>query len=175
MPYYNNMLSIIAGLIFGQRINIRYCYSYPLLSSNLKEWWKRWSIHVGEPLRNYVYIPLGGKQYPFFATSMVFLLNGADHILLAGMINGGNYPWIGYLKSFTIISIGTVIDMLLHSYFLKGKNKSNDNIMVKALRYGIMWATMIGQVSWSWDEVMPMSERMQQYSIENKRKMLQLQ
>ena len=173
VPIIMNSLSIIAGLIFGQRVNIRYCYSYPLSALNLKEWWKTWSIHVGEPLRNYVYIPLGGRKYPLFATSMVFLINGVDHVLLAGMINGGNYPWVGYAKSFAVISIGTAADMFLHSYFVKNKKKTNGTMIVNALRYVLMWSTMIGQVVWSWDQVFPHSESMEPYSIENKRKMLQ--
>lgn len=37
-------------------------FLYPLLSKNIKEFWRRWHISLSSWLRDYIYIPLGGNK-----------------------------------------------------------------------------------------------------------------
>ena len=163
----NNLPSILIGLVFGDikgiNINIRYCYSYPLLSINLKQFWKRWSIQIGEPLANYFYLPIVNAMgsargnYPIIASFVPFLVNGLDHIFYGGMLSGdGNYPWKTQGSAFVILWIGTVIDGLIDSYFIRKRKISKHNIVIKIARYAIMCGTLVGQTLCLWDNLLPM-------------------
>ena len=54
-------------------------FRYPLLATNLVDFWRRWHISMGVWLRDYIYIPLGGYRNPIFATAVVFAYCGLWH------------------------------------------------------------------------------------------------
>ena len=140
-----NMLPIFTGLILGDIINIRYCYYRPFLALNWRQFWKRWSIHIGEPLRNYVYIPFGGNKNPIISSLMVFIVNGLDHIGFAAILNEFKYDpnYISIAKVFAVVGGGTILDGLLYSYFVKPKKEKS--IFVSGLRFLLMYSTFIAQ------------------------------
>lgn len=163
----NNILSVLTGIILGDRVNVRYCYDKPFLSLNLRDFWKRWSIQIGEPLMNYFYFPMGGKKHAIFASFIAFGINGLDHIWYGGMLEGkGNYPWYSQGSAFGVLWIGTSIDSLLHSYLFSKKQKEKQkqksdgtsftSIAVKMARYVLLWATLVGQTVCLSDSLLPM-------------------
>ena len=131
-------------MILGDCINIRYCYSHPYLSLNLRQFWKRWSLHVGEPLANYVYIPFGGNKNPWFSSLMVFFINGLDHIGFAAILD--DFKWddkyIKIGKAFAILGGGTMLDSFLYVNFVKNKQNA---CVANVLRFVLMYAIIIGQ------------------------------
>ena len=54
-------------------------FRYPLLATNLVDFWRRWHISMGVWLRDYIYIPLGGYRNPILATAVVFAYCGLWH------------------------------------------------------------------------------------------------
>jgi len=58
-------------------------FDSPYLSSSITEFWRRWHITLGNWMRNYLYIPLGGnrvgKGRMYFNLWLVFLISGLWH------------------------------------------------------------------------------------------------
>ncbi|HOZ29614.1 MAG TPA: MBOAT family O-acyltransferase [Bacteroidales bacterium] len=59
-------------------------FNNPYVSHNISEFWRRWHISLGNWMKNYLYIPLGGnkvshKSRLFFNLWFVFLLSGLWH------------------------------------------------------------------------------------------------
>ncbi len=59
-------------------------FNNPYTSQSITEFWKRWHISLGNWMRNYLYIPLGGNRVEskwrvYFNLWLVFLLSGLWH------------------------------------------------------------------------------------------------
>eukprot|EP01083_Nonionella_stella_P041396 112258_1 len=164
-PIQSNLLLWLFGLIMGNKVNIRYCYKFPLLSGSMTTFWReRWSVHIGEALRDLVYIPLGGKQNRIISTLSVFSLNALDHMFLFWLVSGGTkWCFEGFSLSFMVLGIGSFVDMKLLQY--KKEKKKN---MIDVWRYGIMVATLIGQSYVSWGKTWDNDAILANYSIQKK-------
>lgn len=71
-------LAKIMGLHFPEN------FDSPYISKNISEFWRRWHITLGDFMRDYLYIPLGGnrvktKRRLFFNLWVVFLISGLWH------------------------------------------------------------------------------------------------
>ena len=70
-------------------------FDTPYLSQSFQEFWRRWHITLGDWLKNYIYIPLGGNRKGKLRKNinlvLTFLVSGiwhGIHYLLWGVING---------------------------------------------------------------------------------------
>ncbi len=59
-------------------------FNSPYTASSITEFWRKWHITLGDFMRDYLYIPLGGNRVPtkarwFFNLWLVFLLSGLWH------------------------------------------------------------------------------------------------
>lgn len=58
-------------------------FNFPYISGSVTEFWRRWHISLGNWMRNYLYIPLGGNRKGVFRTYLnlwlVFLASGFWH------------------------------------------------------------------------------------------------
>jgi len=77
---YSDM-AIGLGKMFG--FNLPENFNNPLTSASLTEFWKRWHMTLGNWMKNYLYIPLGGNHVTvkrlLFNLWIVFLLSGLWH------------------------------------------------------------------------------------------------
>ncbi len=77
---YSDM-AIGLGLMMGFRFPEN--FDYPYLSRSITEFWKRWHITLGNWMKDYLYIPLGGNKPGVSRTYinlwLVFLLSGLWH------------------------------------------------------------------------------------------------
>ena len=78
---YSDM-AIGLAMIFGFRLPEN--FNNPYLSLSISDFWRRWHMTLGNWMRNYLYIPLGGnkvetKSRLFFNLWIVFLLSGLWH------------------------------------------------------------------------------------------------
>lgn len=90
-----SLMAIGAGLIFGYELPVS--FNRPYYSSSFREFWHRWNITLGTWLRDYIYIPLGGKNNKnvgwSFTILVVFLVSGLWHgstlpFIVWGLIHG---------------------------------------------------------------------------------------
>lgn len=91
---YSDM-AIGLGVMFGFRLPEN--FNRPYLSISITEFWRRWHITLGDFMRNYLYIPLGGNktslQRTYYNLVLVFMLSGLWHgaswnFLLWGAFHG---------------------------------------------------------------------------------------
>lgn len=77
---YSDM-AIGLGTMFGFRLPEN--FNRPYLSKSVTEFWRRWHITLGDFMRNYLYIPLGGNRVGINRTYInliiVFTLSGLWH------------------------------------------------------------------------------------------------
>jgi alginate O-acetyltransferase complex protein AlgI len=88
--------SLIAlGLARLLGVTLTLNFRCPYLSSNIRDFWRRWHVSLSYWFRDYVYIPLGGSRtkYWWAGLLLVFLLSGIWHgagwcFLLWGALHG---------------------------------------------------------------------------------------
>jgi D-alanyl-lipoteichoic acid acyltransferase DltB (MBOAT superfamily) len=92
-------------------------FRQPFLSQRLQEFWRRWQIGLSTWLRDYLYIPLGGKARSEWKTR---------GNLLATMLAGG--LWCG--ASWKFAAFGTMQGVILsvERFLFPAKSKSSDAI-----------------------------------------------
>ncbi|HEY0261644.1 MAG TPA: MBOAT family O-acyltransferase, partial [Chitinophagales bacterium] len=131
---YSDM-AIGLALMMGFRIPEN--FDNPYISKSITEFWRRWHISLGNWMRNYLYIPLGGnkngKIRTYFNLWFVFLASGLWHGAAWGFVIWGAYhglflvieraflskvlsklKWLSLLYSFPIVLIGWVFFRIEH-------------------------------------------------------------
>ncbi|WP_229363234.1 MBOAT family protein [Flectobacillus sp. BAB-3569] len=84
---YSDM-AIGVGLIFN--IHLPLNFNSPYKSNNIQDFWRRWHITLGNFLREYIYIPLGGNQKGEYQT----LFNLFVTFLVGGIWHGANWNFL---------------------------------------------------------------------------------
>ncbi|MBC9811783.1 MBOAT family protein [Crocinitomicaceae bacterium CZZ-1] len=91
---YSDM-AVGLGTMFGFRLPEN--FNRPYLSKSITEFWRRWHISLGDFMRNYLYIPLGGNRVGtnrmYLNLFIVFTLSGLWHgaswnFILWGVFHG---------------------------------------------------------------------------------------
>jgi alginate O-acetyltransferase complex protein AlgI len=90
---YSDM-AIGLGLMMGFRFPEN--FNNPYTSVSITDFWRRWHMTLGNWMRNYLYIPLGGnrvksKSRLYFNLWLVFLLSGLWHGAAWGFVIWGAY------------------------------------------------------------------------------------
>ncbi len=95
---YSDM-AIGAGLLFN--ITLPLNFNSPYKSLNLQDFWRRWHMTLGNFLREYIYIPLGGNRKNEFTT----LNNLMITFLVGGIWHGANWTFLiwGFMHGFGLI------------------------------------------------------------------------
>ncbi|MFK7873917.1 MAG: MBOAT family protein [Oligoflexales bacterium] len=65
-------------------------FNYPYRAKSISEFWQRWHITLSSWLRDYLYIPLGGKQKPQWKTVRNLILT----MLLGGLWHGAAWTFV---------------------------------------------------------------------------------
>jgi D-alanyl-lipoteichoic acid acyltransferase DltB (MBOAT superfamily) len=88
-----SFIAVGLGLLFGIHLTLN--FRCPYWSKNLREFWRNWHVTLGAWLRDYIYLPLGGRRVKWWAanTLIVFLVSGIWHgagwgFLLWGLLHG---------------------------------------------------------------------------------------
>jgi D-alanyl-lipoteichoic acid acyltransferase DltB (MBOAT superfamily) len=88
-----SFIAVGLGLLFGIHLTLN--FRCPYWSRDLREFWRNWHVTLGAWLRDYIYLPLGGKKVKWWAANVliVFLVSGIWHgagwgFLIWGMLHG---------------------------------------------------------------------------------------
>jgi alginate O-acetyltransferase complex protein AlgI len=88
-----SFIAVGLGLLFGVHLTLN--FRAPYWSRDLREFWRNWHVTLGAWLRDYIYLPLGGKRVSWWAinTLIVFLVSGIWHgagwgFLIWGLLHG---------------------------------------------------------------------------------------
>lgn len=99
---------IAVGLALLLGVNLTLNFRCPYWSSDLREFWRNWHITLGAWLRDYVYLPLGGRRSSRWILNIliVFLVSGLWHgagwgFLIWGLMHGIGVAFCGIGKPWT--------------------------------------------------------------------------
>lgn len=104
-------MAIGLGKMFG--FNFRENFDYPLISSSITEFWRRWHMSLSSFFRDYVYIPLGGNRCSF--------IKNIRNIFIVWLLTGF---WHGADWNFIIWGLYFFCFLIFEKYFLKKYLKS---------------------------------------------------
>jgi alginate O-acetyltransferase complex protein AlgI len=101
-----SFIAVGLGLLLG--VNLTMNFRCPYWSSNLREFWKNWHVTLGAWLRDYVYLPLGGRRSSHWMLNIiiVFLISGIWHgagwgFLIWGLLHGIGVAFCGIGQPWT--------------------------------------------------------------------------
>jgi alginate O-acetyltransferase complex protein AlgI len=106
---FSGYVDIVIGtsILFG--INLPTNFNFPYLSTSIADFWRRWHISLGNWLRDYIYIPLGGSRLGLVRTCLnLFVL-----MLISGVWHGADW---GYILWGTIHGIALIAHRLTHNF-----------------------------------------------------------
>lgn len=113
---YSDM-AVGLGTLFGFRLPEN--FNRPYLSKSITEFWRRWHISLGDFMRNYLYIPLGGNRVStnrmYLNLFVVFTLSGLWHgaswnFILWGVFHG---CWLIIERIFRLQKSTSLLRMLI--------------------------------------------------------------
>ncbi|MEO7098011.1 MAG: MBOAT family O-acyltransferase [Luteolibacter sp.] len=88
-----SFIAVGLGLLVGVQLTLN--FRCPYWSTDLREFWRNWHITLGAWLRDYVYLPLGGRRSSRWILNIVivFLVSGLWHgagwgFLIWGLLHG---------------------------------------------------------------------------------------
>jgi len=147
---YSDM-AIGLGLMFGFKFLEN--FNYPLISSSVTEFWRRWHISLSSWFRDYVYIPLGGNR--------VTILKWIRNIFVVWFLTGF---WHGASWNFIIwgLYFGTIL--VIEKFFLK---KILDKTMIIKYIYTFI-LIVISFVIFNSNSILEMTESLKNMFFINK-------
>jgi alginate O-acetyltransferase complex protein AlgI len=105
---FSGYVDIVLGtaILFG--INLPTNFDFPYMSTSIADFWRRWHISLGNWLRDYIYIPLGGSRLGLIRTC----LNLLALMLISGIWHGADW---GYILWGIIHGIALIAHRLTHT------------------------------------------------------------
>jgi D-alanyl-lipoteichoic acid acyltransferase DltB (MBOAT superfamily) len=90
-----SFIAVGLGLLFGVHLTLNFISPY--WSANLRDFWRTWHVTLGAWLRDYIYLPLGGRKSSRWMVNIliVFLVSGIWHGAGWGFIIWGALHGIG--------------------------------------------------------------------------------
>lgn len=137
-------IAVGCAAILGIRLSKN--FNYPYFSLTIKEFWRKWHITLSEWFKDYVYIPLGGREKKKIITArniiITFSLSGLWHganftFLLWGFIHGSSIMVQLYIVKITnhfpknslsfhfirlILILSTIYTILIGWIFFRSEN-----------------------------------------------------
>jgi alginate O-acetyltransferase complex protein AlgI len=124
---FSGYVDIVLGtaILFG--INLPTNFNFPYLSTSIADFWRRWHISLGNWLRDYIYIPLGGSRLGLVRTC----LNLFALMLISGIWHGADW---GYILWGVIHGIALILHRLTHT------------LSAKTAALALFWQSRWGQI-----------------------------
>ncbi len=110
------------GHLFGFNMDVN--FKTPYVSSNPKEFWKRWHITLSSWIRDYIYIPMGGGKKSFILKCLFVLIA----MMISGMWHGAKWTFIIWGAYHGMLS---VMHNTYIKYFSFIREKFKNNVFYK--------------------------------------------
>lgn len=135
---FSGFMDITIGVsgLFG--IKLEENFNIPYISSSIQEFWRRWHITLGNWLKKYIYIPLGGNRVPLWR----WILNVLTVWLISGIWHGANWTFViwGLFHGVLLILTG------LPRFLKKDKDDKKPNRIITILK--IIGTFLLVDIGW---------------------------
>jgi len=106
-----SLIAIGLGRILG--FNIKTNFNHPYMALTFRDFWHRWHISLSQWMRDYIYIPLGGRKkgYTYFGVAIftTFVISGLWHGLTYNFLLWGVIHALLYLLEAVLLKRKTVL------------------------------------------------------------------
>ncbi len=96
---FSGGIDVVIGVSKLFNINLKENFNRPYLSESVKEFWRRWHITLGDWLKDYIYIPLGGNR----CSKLQNKINILSTFAISGVWHGLHYIFWGLLNGVMVI------------------------------------------------------------------------
>jgi alginate O-acetyltransferase complex protein AlgI len=140
---FSGYVDIVTGtsILFG--INLPTNFDFPYMSTSIADFWRRWHISLGNWLRDYIYILLGGSRLGLGRTC----LNLFALMLISGIWHGADW---GYLVWGSIHGLALIVNRLTVTL----SEKVESLAVFWRSRWGLVCGWLITQplvfIAWIW-------------------------
>lgn len=150
----------------GKMLGFDFCinFSYPYISRNITEFWRRWHISLGTWFKDYLYIPLGGNRVSkgrlvfniLFVWALTGLWHGAGWNFLAWgvyygvILLGEKMLWGNFLKKLpkAICHIYTLFIVVIGWIFFASQS-FGDAFSYIGTMFSLKWTDITAFVPWT--------------------------
>jgi len=135
---YSDM-AIGLGMMFGIVLPIN--FNSPYKSKSIVEFWRRWHITLSTWLKDYIYIPLGGRGNSSFARTFNLMIT----MLVGGLWHGAAWTFVVWGG---LHGIGLAIN---HAWLkIKPSCLTEENKIISRIYNLLCWALTFLFVAWLW-------------------------
>ncbi len=120
-------ISIGVSNLFG--IKLEENFDVPYISSSIQEFWRRWHITLGNWLKKYIYIPLGGNRVPIWR----WIINTLIVWLVSGIWHGANWTFVVWGLFHGVLLVINGLPKQMQKTKGISKEKKKPNLVLKAL------------------------------------------
>lgn len=96
---FSGGIDIILGVSKIFNISLIENFDSPFSSQSIKEFWNRWHISLGNWLKNYIYIPLGGNKKGNIRKKVNILIT----FIISGLWHGINFVYWGIMQGIFVM------------------------------------------------------------------------
>jgi alginate O-acetyltransferase complex protein AlgI len=130
-----------SALLFG--IQLPANFDFPYFSTSIADFWRRWHITLGDWLRNYLYIPLGGSRQGLTRTCINLIVV----MVLGGLWHGDNWGYVLWGAAHGIaLAVHRLVDVASRRFAILEALWSHPAGMV--LAWGLTQSMVF--ISWVW-------------------------
>jgi D-alanyl-lipoteichoic acid acyltransferase DltB (MBOAT superfamily) len=130
-------IAVGCGRLLG--IQLMENFKLPYLSSNLKEFWRRWHISLNEWLRDYIYIPLHGSRRGLWRTC----INVMTVFLVSGIWHGARFSYIIWGIAHGMLLVVTIIVGRFSRVLMPAQAHSVPNVVHQLIKVGRVLLTFV--------------------------------
>lgn len=97
--------NVAIGLAMGLGLQFKENFACPQAAASVQEFWRRWHISLGEWLRDYVYIPLGGGR----RSATVWGRNITIVMVASGIWHGASLKFVAFGLAHAAVMVGAAV------------------------------------------------------------------
>lgn len=138
-----SFIAVGLGLLFGVSLTLN--FRCPYWSADLREFWRNWHVTLGAWLRDYIYLPLGGRRSSRWMLNIliVFLISGIWHgagwgFLIWGLLHGIGVAFCGLGKPWTRLGPLRVLATFAYTTFAWLFFFETDPAALRAKAFGLL-------------------------------------
>jgi D-alanyl-lipoteichoic acid acyltransferase DltB (MBOAT superfamily) len=155
--YGYTTIAIAVALLFGVRIGPN--FNHPYLAASFRDFWHRWHISLSTWLRDYIYVPMGGRQRPKLVHALLVMLVFA----ISGIWHGLSQNYLAWGMAHSLLYLGGIwtarVRTSLWHVILRGRLKRVQHAIQSIVLFTLVSITWLFFLVHTWEEAVSILRR----------------